>query len=66
MGLQVTYRCHESRDITIKVPEDALQLMGFPNHNDFGMGGFDGEHLQIHLDPSEVKIIDFDTKKNMI
>lgn len=62
----VNFNRNECRDITVKVPEDALQLMGLRNHDDFGMGGFNGEQLQIHLNPSEVKIIDFDTKKNMI
>lgn len=61
----VNFNRNEDRDITVKVPEDALQLMGYQNHNDFGMGGLDGEHVQIHLAPSEVKIIDFDTKESV-
>lgn len=61
----VNFNRNECRDIQVKVPEDALQLMGFQSHNDFGMGGFDGEHVQIHLAPSEVKIMDYDSKENV-
>lgn len=50
----------ESRDIHVKIPQDALELMGLRHAAPLDMNTFASETLHVLLQPSETKIINLD------
>ena len=56
------HRC-EPRDVEVKIPHDALALMGRSKVNEFDMNDFASEVVPVHLAASEVKVIDLNTGK---
>ena len=56
----VNFHRSESRDVEVKIPHDALALMGRTQANEFDMNDFSTEVHAVHLEPSETKIIDLD------
>lgn len=56
----VNFNRNESRDVEVKIPHDALALMGHTQFNEFDMNDFSSEVHAVHLEPSETKIIDLD------
>ena len=59
----VNFNRNESRDVEVKIPHDALALMGRSKANEFDMNDFASEMVPVHLEPSETKIIDLDSIK---
>ena len=57
----VNFHRTESRDVEVKIPHDALALMGKTKANEFDMNDFATEVHSLHLDPSETKAIDLDS-----
>jgi len=57
----VNFHRSESRDVEVKIPHDALALMGRTQANEFDMNDFSTEVHAVHLEPSETKIIDLDS-----
>ena len=56
----VNFHRSESRDIEVKIPHDALAMMGRSKANEFDMNDFASEIHSVHLEPSETKVIDLD------
>ena len=50
----------EARDVEVKIPHDALALMGRSKANEFDMNDFASEVHAVHLEPSETKVVDLD------
>ena len=50
----------ECRDVEVKIPHDALQLMGLSRTSSFDMSDFAHEVKMVHLEPSEVKVLNLD------
>jgi glycosidase len=61
----VNFNRNESRDVEVKIPHDALALMGQSKANEFDMNDFASEVQPVHLEPSETKVIDLDSKEVM-
>ena len=53
----------EARDVEVKIPHDALALMGRSKANEFDMNDFASEVHPFHLEPSETKVLDLDSGK---
>jgi hypothetical protein len=62
----VNFNRNESRDVEVKIPHDALALMGRTQFNEFDMNDFATEVHSVHLEPSETKVIDLDTGEVLI
>ena len=58
--LVVNFHRSEARDVEVKIPHDALALMGRSKANEFDMNDFASEMHVFHLEPSETKILDLD------
>jgi glycosidase len=58
----INFNRNESRDVEVKIPHDALVLMGKSKANEFDMNDFTNEVHAVHLEPSETKIIDLDLR----
>ena len=56
----VNFNRNESRDVEVKIPHDALALMGRTLVNEFDMNDFANEVHTVHLEPSETKVIDLE------
>lgn len=61
----VNFHRSETRDVEVKIPHDALALMGRSKANEFDMNDFATEVHSVHLEPSETKIIDLDSGRTM-
>ena len=59
----VNFNRNEVRDVEVKIPHDALAMMGRSKANEFGMNDFASEVHAVHLAPAETKIIDLDSGK---
>ena len=59
----VNFNRNESRDVEVKIPHDALALMGRSKANEFDMNDFASEVHPVHLEPSETKVVDLDSKE---
>ena len=57
----VNFNRNESRDVEVKIPHDALALMGRSKANEFDMNDFASEVHPVHLEPSETKVVDLDS-----
>ena len=57
----VNFNRNESRDVEVKIPHDALALMGQSKANEFDMNDFASEVQPVHLEPSETKVVDLDS-----
>jgi hypothetical protein len=57
----INFNRNESRDVEVKIPHDALALMGRTQANEFDMNDFANEVHAVHLELSETKIIDLDS-----
>jgi pullulanase/glycogen debranching enzyme len=58
----VNFHRSEPRDVEVKIPHDALALMGRSKTNEFDMNDFASEMVPVHLEPSETKVIDLDSR----
>jgi glycosidase len=56
----VNFNRNEPRDVEVKIPHDALALMGRSKANEFDMNDFATEVHPVHLKPYETKVIDLD------
>jgi pullulanase/glycogen debranching enzyme len=56
----VNFNRNESRDMDVKIPHDALALIGRSKANEFNMNDFANEVVPVHLEASETKVIDLD------
>jgi len=56
----VNFHRSECRDVEVKIPHDALALMGRSKANEFDMNDFASEVHSVHLAPSETKVVDLD------
>jgi glycosidase len=59
----VNFNRNECRDVEVKIPHDALALMGRSMVNEFDMNDFASEMVPVHLEPSETKVIDLDSRE---
>ena len=59
----VNFHRRDARDLEVKIPHDALALMGRTQANEFDMNDFASEMVPIHLEPSEAKVIDLDSRE---
>ena len=59
----VNFHRSEARDMEVKIPHDALALMGRSKANEFDMNDFASEVVPVHLEPSEAKVIDLDSRE---
>ena len=59
----VNFNRNESRDVEVKIPHDALALMGQSKANEFDMNDFASEVQPVHLEPSETKVVDLDSRE---
>ncbi len=59
----VNFNRNEVRDVEVKIPHDALAMMGRSKANEFDMNDFASEVHAVHLAPAETKIIDLDSGK---
>ena len=57
----VNFNRNEPRDVEVKIPHDALALMGRSKANEFDMNDFASEVHAVHLEPSETKVVDLDS-----
>ena len=57
----VNFNRSEARDVEVKIPHDALALMGQSKANEFDMNDFASEVHPVHLEPSETKVVDLDS-----
>ncbi len=57
----VNFHRSECRDVEVKIPHDALALMGRSKTNEFDMNDFASEVIPVHLEPSETKVVDLDS-----
>ena len=57
----VNFNRSEARDVEVKIPHDALALMGKRKANEFDMNDFANEVHPMHLEPSETKVVDLDS-----
>ena len=57
----MNFNRNESRDVEVKIPHDALALMGQSKANEFDMNDFASEVHPVHLEPSETKVFDLDS-----
>ena len=57
----VNFNHSEARDVEVKIPHDALAMMGRSKANEFDMNDFASEVHAVHLEASETKIIDLDS-----
>ena len=57
----VNFHRSEAREVEVKLPHDALVLMGKTKANDVGMNDFASEIVPVRLSASETKAIDLDT-----
>ena len=56
----VNFHRSECRDVEVKIPHDALAMMGRSKANEFDMNDFASEIHAVHLEPSDTKVIDLD------
>ena len=61
----VNFNRTEVRDLEVKIPHDALALMGKRKANEFDMNDFASEMIPVHLEPSETKVVDLDSREVM-
>ena len=59
----VNFHRTECRDVEVKIPHDALAMMGRSKANEFDMNDFASEVHSVHLEASETKIIDLDSRE---
>ena len=59
----VNFNRNESRDVEVKIPHDALALMGQSKANEFDMNDFASEVQPVHLEPLETKVVDLDSSE---
>ncbi len=59
----VNFNRNETRDVEVKIPQDALVLMGKRKANEFDMNDFSSEVIPVHLEPSETKVVDLDSRE---
>lgn len=59
----VNFNRNESRDVEVKIPHDALAMMGQSKANEFDMNDFASEVHPVHLEPTETKVVDLDSKE---
>ena len=59
----VNFNRDEVRDVEVKIPHDALALMGRSKANEFDMNDFASEMIPVHLEPSETKVVDLDSRE---
>ena len=59
----VNFNRNEARDVEVKIPHDALALIGMRKANEFDMNDFASEVVPVHLEASETKVIDLDSGK---
>ena len=59
----VNFNRTEARDVEVKIPHDALAMMGRSKANEFDMNDFASEMIPVHLEPSETKVIDLDSRE---
>ena len=59
----VNFHRSETRDVEVKIPHDALALMGRSKANEFDMNDFASEMIPVHLESSETRVIDLDSRK---
>ena len=59
----VNFNRTEVRDVEVKIPHDALAMMGRSKANEFDMNDFASEMVPVHLEASETKVIDLDSGK---
>lgn len=52
----VNFNHHESRNVSVKIPADALELMGMRHFYD-SMSGFESEVYEVSLEPSGMKLM---------
>lgn len=52
----VNFNRYESRKVSVKIPDDALELMGMRHFYD-SMSGFESEVYEVSLEPSGMKIV---------
>jgi len=57
----VNFNRNECRDVEVKIPHDALALMGRRKANEFDMNDFASEVIPVHLEASETKVVDLDS-----
>ena len=57
----VNFNRNESRDVEVKIPHDALAMMGRSKANEFDMNDFASEVHPVHLEPSEARMVDLDS-----
>ena len=59
----INFHRSEVRNVEVKIPHDALALMGRTQFNEFDMNDFASETIPVHLAASATKIIDLDSRK---
>ena len=59
----VNFHRSEARDVEVKIPHDALAMMGQSKANEFDMNDFASEMIPVHLESSETRVIDLDSRK---
>ena len=62
----VNFNRTESRDVEVKIPHDALALIGKSRFNEFDMNDFANEVVHVHLEPSETKVMDLDSNEEVL
>ena len=62
----VNFNRSEARDVEVKIPHDALVMMGKRSGNEFDMNDFANEVVSVHLEPSQTKVIDLDSGLELI
>ena len=62
----VNFNRSESRDVEVKIPHDALALIGKSRFNEFDMNDFANEVVHVHLEPSETKVMDLDSNEEVL
>ena len=62
----INFHRTESRNVQVKIPHDALALMGKRKANEFDMNDFVSEVAPMDLRPSETKVLDLDSGKIVI
>ena len=58
----VNFNRTEARDVEVKIPHDAMALMGRSKANEFDMNDFATEVVSIHLEPLVTKVIELDSR----
>ena len=59
----VNFNRNEARDVEVKIPHDALALIGKRKANEFDLNDFASEVVTVHLAASETKVFDLDSRE---